>query len=358
MLPKGAACSPCPGTRWRGRPGRVFLAARRELFEPVLADRLQHQEARLAVRRPSSWRSRLLATTSDGASDPREGSGVRIAGRGPVCHPAPPATPRASSVQPPAKTASRRKRACSGRVQQVVAPGDGVAQRPLARRQVARAAGQQRQAARPAAPAAPAARSSLIRAAASSMASGSPSSRRQISATAGAFSSVSAKSAGPPAPARRTARRPRSAARADKADGGPGLGRVRQRQRRDRQLVLATDPRAPPGWSPGSSGPGRRASRSASQRRGRQHLLEVVEHQHEFAVAQGVGHRSPGRICAGFEHAERLGDRVHHQGGIGRVQPARRTRRHRRSDRSLWPASSMAQPGLASPGRSGERQVA
>ena len=64
----------------------------------------------------------------------------------------------ASSVKPPAKTARRRKRACSSGVEQVVAPGDRVAHRPQAGRGVARAAGQQVEAAGQPRPAAPPAR--------------------------------------------------------------------------------------------------------------------------------------------------------------------------------------------------------
>ena len=51
----------------------------------------------------------------------------------------------ASSVKPPTKTARRRKRTCSAVVEQVVAPADRAAHRLLAQRQIARAAGQERQ---------------------------------------------------------------------------------------------------------------------------------------------------------------------------------------------------------------------
>ena len=73
------------------------------------------------------------------------------------------------------------------RGEQVVAPGDGVAHRLLAGRQVAPAAGQQRQPLLQPGQQRPGG-STLTRAAASSIASGSPSSRRQIAATAAAFS--------------------------------------------------------------------------------------------------------------------------------------------------------------------------
>ena len=51
----------------------------------------------------------------------------------------------ASSVQPPANTASRAKSSCSAGVEQVVAPGDRRAQRPLPFGRRARAAGEQGQ---------------------------------------------------------------------------------------------------------------------------------------------------------------------------------------------------------------------
>ena len=52
----------------------------------------------------------------------------------------------ASMVQPPAKTASRRNSACSSGVEEIVAPGDGIAHRLLPGRQGPRPSRQQRQA--------------------------------------------------------------------------------------------------------------------------------------------------------------------------------------------------------------------
>ena len=104
--------------------------------------------------------------------------------------------------------------------------------------------------------------SSLIRAAASSIASGSPSRRTQISATAGAFSLVTAKSgliAVRPLDEQRDRRVLRRARRA--------VGsrcRIGQRQRRDRELVLAAELAAAPGWSPAPSA--RRSLRAARPR--------------------------------------------------------------------------------------------
>ena len=142
--------------------------------------------SRSAARRPSrsAWRSRLLSTSDarpSSTSMPEVAIGVadRL-GR----------LQRAAADehrQPPEQRllAGRRAGRSSRRSRRAASAG-GPAGR--ARRRSAAAA------VAPAAPAAPAGESSLIRAAASSIASGRPSSRRQISATAGAFSSVTAKS--------------------------------------------------------------------------------------------------------------------------------------------------------------------
>ena len=111
------------------------LAARFQLLQRVLADRLQHPEARLAVRRPRLRRTRLLATSDSRPSStsmPRSPSASQTASA-------------ASSVQPPDEDRQAAEQAPLVLVQQVVAPGDGVAQRLLAGREIARAAGQQRQ---------------------------------------------------------------------------------------------------------------------------------------------------------------------------------------------------------------------
>ena len=83
----------------------------------------------------------------------------------------------ASSEQPPTKTPSRANSACSASVEQVVAPVDRVAQRLLALGQVDGAAGEEVEAAARAAPRIACGESSFTRAAASSIASGSPSRR-------------------------------------------------------------------------------------------------------------------------------------------------------------------------------------
>ena len=93
--------------------------------------------SRSAARRRAvrSWRSRLLSTSEVTPSRTSTASrSRRVADR-----------LRRLKVKPPAKTASRRKSACSSAGEQVVAPGDRVAHRLLPGGQVARAAGQQRQ---------------------------------------------------------------------------------------------------------------------------------------------------------------------------------------------------------------------
>ena len=108
------------------------------------------------------------------------------------------------------------------RVEEVVAPGDRGRERPLPGRHVPRSADEQRQARLQAFQEQPG-REHCRRAAASSIASGSPSSRLQISATAAAFLGE-AKSGAACARVRRTGARPRSwrAARAAAGAGRPG----------------------------------------------------------------------------------------------------------------------------------------
>ena len=147
----------------------------------VLPDRLQHREAGLVVWL-SAWRTRFLSTSE---VSPSKTSTAAL----------PLATASAaSSVQPPGEDAQAAKEHALLFTQQVMAPGDRSAQRLLPLGQIlgpSRQQGRRRSSrARRAA-----GERILMRAAASSRASGKPSSCRQISATAGALSSVSAKSA-------------------------------------------------------------------------------------------------------------------------------------------------------------------
>ena len=121
----------------------------------------------------------------------------------------------ASTVAPPANTAKRAKHACSSSLSRLVAPVDRRAQRLLAGGRVARPGAESRRARPAGASAISPGESSPQRAAASSIASGSPSTRRQISATAFGVAVARARSPGRAlARARRTApRRPRRPAR-------------------------------------------------------------------------------------------------------------------------------------------------
>ena len=175
----------------------------------------------------------------------------------------------ASSVAAAGEDRQAREQPPLRLVEQVVAPGDRVAQRLLARR-----AGRARR--RSAAPSrlaepragSPAGGSSLTRAAASSIASGRPSSRAQISATAGAFSSVSAKSGShrpraldeQRAPPRTATALESAAARSGRA--APAAAPAYSCSPVDAQRRAAGRP-ALQAWR-------RRASSSADQRRGRQ----------------------------------------------------------------------------------------
>ena len=156
------------------------LTAFLELLERVLADRLEQPEARLAVRRrPTAGRGSCRRATRAferlrRTPFPRGRNGIRELERAAAGEDAEPGEER-----------------LLGRLEQVVAPVDRVPQRALALGQVAGAAGQQVEPVLEPARRSPAAMSSFTRAAASSIASGRPSSRRQIAATASSFSSVS-----------------------------------------------------------------------------------------------------------------------------------------------------------------------
>ena len=215
------------------------LAARLQPLQRVLADRLQHAEARRAGRaRRLPQQAAGSARDAAAPSSRRPGRqplAVRRAGRRPRRLPSAAA---GEDGQPPEERLLRS-------VEQVVAPGDGVAQRLLAGRQVARAAGQQRQPRAPAAPAAPAAGAAVTRAAASSIASGSPSSRRQISATAGGVRRRSGRS-----PARTACARSTNSATAASGQRVPARrrGRAGQRQRRHRDTPARRESAAARGW--------------------------------------------------------------------------------------------------------------
>ena len=116
--------------------GRRRLAVLEQPLAAVLAERLQHQEPRLAVVGRALHEQAVVHEGGDAVEhvDAEILSGVADRFR-------------AFSVQPPANTDRRRKSFCSSRREQVVAPLDGLAQRLLALRQIAGAAGQQLRAA-------------------------------------------------------------------------------------------------------------------------------------------------------------------------------------------------------------------
>ena len=213
------------------------LAALLEPLERVLADRLEHREPRLAVR-PRRSRGGSCSTSD---AEPVERRRVgRSSRRDPHTASA------ASSGPPPANTAEPREQAPLVGVEQVVAPVDRAAQRPLALRQVAGAAGQQRRGGRRAAAQHRGRREQ-------------PDPRRreldrerqavepaQISATAGRVRRRQREvGCAPPSPARRTARPPRTAQQRRRAVG-----------RRRRPAAPAAAPGTParretgaaPGW--------------------------------------------------------------------------------------------------------------
>ena len=111
----------------------IPVAAGVELLQGELADRLQHPEARLPLSTLGLANEALVDERGERGKNVEPVAGC-ISGLGRLQRPA------AGEDRQPAK-----QRLLAGR-EQVVAPGDGVAQRLLARGQVAGAAGQQRQA--------------------------------------------------------------------------------------------------------------------------------------------------------------------------------------------------------------------
>ena len=132
-----------------GPARRLRFAALLQPLQPVLPDRLQHREARLAVRPLDRAQQALLDQSVQTAEDVERPSGLATAST-------------ASRVQPPTKTASRRKSVCSsgsaGRSSRRSrrAASAGGPERRAARRSAAAAAAPAAPAAPPAAGAAPA----------------------------------------------------------------------------------------------------------------------------------------------------------------------------------------------------------
>ena len=172
------------------------------------------------------------------------------------------------------------------RGEQVVAPGDRVAQGALAGRGVARPAGQQRQRAAPGGASSAGGGSTRTRAAASSIASGRPSRRRQISATAAAFVGGQRRSRG-----RRRGRGRRTGATASDLGHGRVGGSGSPRQAAPAAgRAAACSPREAQRRPAGGEDLQRRAGgqQVGDSRRGRQDLLAVVEDEQQPAGPAGT----------------------------------------------------------------------
>ena len=292
---------PGPGSRRRGaRRAAVRLAARRQPLQPVLADRLQHREAGLAVDALRLAQQALV----DQRRDEIERSELTSRGRGVASGGRHSATASArlpsSDPRPPPHRLGRLEREAAGedgqpakerllvRRQQVVAPGDGVAHRPLAGRQVARAAGQQRPAAAPAGPAGPrAAGGGSAPPPARSPAAARPAARQIVADRRRRCPRSGRSRAGRPG-ARSTKRRTASARAAAASDGGrrgPGGDPARQGRHRVARARPQTRSARPAG---GQHRQARAGGQQVGDERPRpaEHLLEVVEHQQQRAAPE------------------------------------------------------------------------
>ena len=140
------------------------------------------------------------------------------------------------------------------------------------------------------------------------------------SATDGAFSWSARTSDRPRAPAGRRARS-RPARMSSLRVETPG--RIGQRQRRHRVDVLARQPQ-----HDAAGGEDRQARARGQQldkpRRGAEQVLEVVQHQQQFPLAEERHARRSTRRPLAFPHPERLGDRRQDECGVG--QGARPTK--------------------------------
>ena len=154
--------------------------------------------------------------------------------------------------------------------------------------------------------------STAMRAAASSIASGRPSRRRQISATATVTSGVSS-NCGSRARAR-AANSATAALRAARAGSpSPGSGSA---SGASGNMCSAARPRT---WRLVTSAvtPGHALQQRGHVVGGRPEMLEVVEHQQRSLLAQGVGRGAQRRAAARpMRRTDSDGDRVGHQGRV------------------------------------------
>ena len=202
------------------------------------------------------------------------------------------------------KNAQPREHVAPLRGQQLIAPGDRVAQRPLPRRQVARPACQERQAPLELESSSPGDSSSAW-AAASSIASGSPSRRRQIAATSMALALSTSKRA--PTARARSANNATAAARTT-ASGSPASILGRQSQRLHTQAVFGAHCQgSATGGKYVQAGTGR--EQLGDQRRAVQHVLEIIEQQQRLPLAQPLHQGSAPRARTTFAHTQSFCDR-------------------------------------------------
>ena len=250
----------------------VQLTGGGQLFPPELADRLQHGEPRAAGGGPGG--GQRLVHQRGRRLEGVEPERLRVAdglGRG----------------QRPAAAEHRQpgEEPLLGRGEQVVAPGDGAAQGPLAVREGRAPPVSSVRLRWSRGRICPGVRT-LVRVAASSMASGSPSSRAQISATAWAFSSVSSK-LGRTAWARSTNSRTASDRPRASGSGGPaGSGRASGGTTSSCSPERERDPGGGQHREPRGGG-----EQLLDHRAGPPHLLEVVGHEQELPVAEVVAQR-------------------------------------------------------------------
>ena len=330
----------------RGTPPRVGPAARSSRRAP-----------RASRARTRGWsRASRTACRRGGRRRPAAGSARRGA-PGRRTRPAAPrhrrSRTRHSAVSigpPPANTPEPREQPLILRFEQVVAPVDGTAQRPLPLRQVARARRQQAQ---------PVAQPLCHRGRREQPDPG----RRELDRQRQAVEA--ADDLGHRLPVRRREHEVRPHRHRAFHEQPDGLGvhelrdvgdtRGRQRERRDRELLLAGDPQR------GTAGDdhrqlGRRAQEVGDDRRPGDDLLEVVEDEQRVAVAEvllDAVDRRPLRR----EQAERAGDRGRHEVRV------RHGRERHEPGAVRVPLDAVArqgqrQPRLAGPAGARERQEA
>ena len=286
---------------------RVRLAPQPELLAGELPDRLQHPEARLAVRGDVVAQQALAASDSSPSSTGDPAGGAHRVGRLDV---EAAVEDRQAGEQPPLALA-----------QEIVAPGDRPAQRPVPHRQVSRPLHQEDQALLQPGQQRLLDRKTRVRAAASSIARGRPSSRWQISATAAAFVASSAKP-GRAAVARSTNSCTASYCRRRSSDGRSP--RVGHGQRRHRELALGVQ--GGKGWRPVASTFRPRGGEQKVRPTGEPAASTCSTLSSTSSTSRSrssAANASKRRLTGPFTDAERLGQcLVHHQQRVAQTPPA------------------------------------